>query len=276
MEQESIALIGSTFFYFLSCCSLLFIFKTKNFRPGHFQFVALVLGLIFQSWFLMLRSGLERSCPIGTLSETLVFLSWSIGLFYIVIGPSYRISLMGTFTAPFILVLQGVALLLPNAARMPTVTPNPFVEAHAALSLIAFGAFGLACVSAMMFLVQERQLKSQHPSPIFHHLPPISLLEKVTARLLWVGLILLTISFAAGFLAGLSISGMKIFTAFIFWGGIIAILLARQAHRLTVRRFAVGTIMIFLLALILLLTQRSHKSVTAVAYHPTLQLCSLS
>ncbi|MFI0347215.1 MAG: inner membrane protein YpjD [Chthoniobacterales bacterium] len=252
MEQERMALLGSTFFYFFSCCWLFFIFKTKNFRPGRFQFAAILLGVVFQSWFLMLRGALERSCPIGTLSETLIFLSWAIGLFYLVIGPTYRISLMGTFTAPFILGLQCAALLLPNAARMPIITPSPFVEAHAALSLIAFGAFGLACVSAMMFLVQERQLKSQHPSLIFRQLPPINLLEKVTARLLWLGWVLLTISFAAGFLAKLPVSGTRIVIAFIFWGAIVTLLLARQAHHLSVRRFAALAGFVFLFSIIIL------------------------
>lgn len=255
MVPERIALLGATFFYFFSCCSTLLAFKAREFRPGRVHFIAIFLGVLCQSWFLMQRGALERSCPIGTLSETLIFLSWSIGLFYLVIGTTYRISLMGTFTAPFILILQSSALFLANAARVPVMMPNPFVEAHAALSLIAFGAFGLACVAALMFLIQERQLKSRQPAPIFHYLPPISLLEKVIARLLWIGLILLTISFASGFLAGLSISGMKLLFSLIFWGAILLLLLVRQAHRLSVRRFAVLAVTIFFLALILLLAQ---------------------
>ena len=249
--MERLALLGSTFFYFFSCCSTLLAFRAGGFRPGRFHFVAIALGVLCQSWFLMLRGDAERACPIGTLPETLIFLSWSIGLFYLLIGPTYRVSLMGLFTAPLILALQIVALFLPSG--IPTSMPhNPWIEAHAALSLVAFGAFGLAFVAGLMFLVQEKQLKSQHPSPIFHHLPPIRLLEGVTARLLLVGFILLTVSFVAGFLAGHSITGMKMWIALLVWGGYCITLLAHQGHRLSAHRLACLAVWIFAVALIAL------------------------
>lgn len=258
--MERSALLFSSFFYFLSCCSTVIAFKKRTFRSRGLSLVGIFLGVLCQTWFLMQRGALERSCPIGTISETLIFLSWSMGIFYLVVGATYRLSLMGAFTAPFILLLQATALFLPNAARVPLISPNPFIETHASLSLMAFGAFGLACVAAMMFLAQEQQLKSQHPSPIFHHLPPIILLEKVIVRLLWVGLILLTISFAAGFLAELSVSGMIFWTSLIFWGGVFILLLARQTHCISSKRFALLSVIIFFVALMLLLVQEAHRS----------------
>ena len=250
--MEHIALVGSTLFYFLSFCFTLIAVKAGQLRPGSFSFGAMAGGVVCQTWFLMLRGGVEHACPIGTLAETLIFLSWSVGLFYMVIGPVYRISLMGFFTAPLILILQGSAFFLPHAARFPIVHPNPWVEAHAALSLIAFGAWGLSCVAGIMFLVQERQLKSQHPSPIFHHLPPISLLAEVTVRLLWVGFILLTISFIAGFLANLVISGMKFWSSLALWGLYFIILLMHRGRLISDHRLAMFSMGVFLLALLIL------------------------
>ena len=44
------------------------------------------------------------------------FLSWSIALIYLLVGPAYRLSLMGAFTAPLISIIQVTALLAPIAA----------------------------------------------------------------------------------------------------------------------------------------------------------------
>ncbi|MCF7729975.1 MAG: cytochrome c biogenesis protein CcsA, partial [Chthoniobacterales bacterium] len=145
-----------------------------------------------------------------------------------------------------------IAFLLP-AEKIPSMMPmNPWIETHAALSLVAFGAFGLGCISGMMFLVQERQLKSQHPDPIFHHLPPIRILEEATIRLLWMGLILLTISFAAGWIASHSISGLKFWISLLIWGAYSFILFFNQKHRLTGHRLALSVIVIFFFALLIL------------------------
>lgn len=257
---EHLPLLGSTLFYFLSCCSTLLSFRAGGFRPGRFHFIAITLGVLCQSWFLMKQGEVEQGCPIRTLPEIVIFLSWAIGLFYIVIGPTYRISLMGVFTAPLILGLQSIALLLPSEKISSTAKLNPWIETHAALSLLAFGAFGLACISGIMFLVQEKQLKSQHPSPIFHYLPPIRILEEVTIRLLWLGLILLSISFASGWIAHFSIAGAKFWTSLLVWGTYFFTLVLHQKHRLAPHRLAFLAIFIFLFALMVLPIMRYASS----------------
>lgn len=255
--MESLALLGSTLFYFFACCSTWFTVRSRGFRPGRFDTLAIYLGVFCQTIFLVLRGQTEHSCPIATLPEILIFLSWAMGLFYIFIGSTYRISLMGAFSAPFILILQTVALLLPHTMTPTKISP-PWIEAHAALSLLSFGAFGLGCVASLMFLVQEKELKSQHPSPLFHYLPPIRLLEKVTVRLLWVGFVLLTMSFAAGFLAAPHFNRplFKFWISLLLWSGYFITLLAHQLHRLNAHRFAFLAMVIFLTALLILPAMR--------------------
>ncbi len=249
--SEHLPLLISTLFYFLSCCSTLLSFRVGGFRPGRFHVMAIVIGVLAQSWFLMQQGKVDQACPIRTLPEIVIFLSWAIGLFYLVIGPTYRISLMGAFTAPLILGLQSIALLLPSGAISSTTPLNRWIETHAALSLVAFGAFGLSSISGIMFLVQEKQLKSQHPSSIFHYLPPIRMLEEVTMRLLWLGFILLSISFAAGWIAAPITSGMKFWISLLVWGSYGIILLLHQQHRLAPHRLAWSAIFIFFFALLI-------------------------
>jgi ABC-type uncharacterized transport system permease subunit len=250
--MESIALLAATLCYFFSFGHTLFALGAGRFRPGRFNFAAMALGAASQGWYLWLRGAAQHSCPIGTLSETLVFLGWSIALIYLVIGPAYRLSLMGAFTAPLVLLLQFIALLVPQAPRQGFFRANPWVEAHAALSLVAFGAFGLACVAGLMFLVQEGQLKSRRPAPIFHHLPPISALSEAILRLLWAGFLLLTLSFAAGWLAHVPISGVKFWFSLLIWLLYAGLLLGAKKGLVTGRRQALAAALTFLLVLVLL------------------------
>ena len=250
--MERIALLASTLCYLFSFGHTLFVLGAGRFHPGRFNFIAMALGAAAQGWYLSLRGAAEHACPLGTVPETLVFLSWSIALIYLVIGPSYRISLMGAFTAPLVLLLQIVAVLLPEGARSGFFRPNPWVETHAALSLVAYGAFGLSCVAGFMYLLQEGQLKSRRPAPIFHHLPPISVLAKAILRLLWVGFFLLSLSFAAGMHAHIMISKAKFFFSILIWVLYAMLLAGAKTGLFTGRRFAILASTTFLLALVLL------------------------
>ena len=60
-------------------------------------------------------------------------------------------------------LLLIVAQLQPSAWTPPVHKPSTgfWPEMHAAVSMIAYGAFALACVAGVMYLVQERLLK-QH------------------------------------------------------------------------------------------------------------------
>src|SRR5438105_9228497 len=115
------------------------------------------------------------------------------------VGPAYRLSLMGAFTAPLVVLLQGFALIAPIDIRHPVKLPaNPWLEFHASISIIAYGAFALACIAGVMYLVQERQLKTRQLHSIFYHLPPLTDLFAAITRLLWLGFWLYTLGMVSG------------------------------------------------------------------------------
>ncbi len=109
--------------------------RGKVFRPMRFNFVTVALGFVFQTAFLYVRGHAVGRCPITNLFEVIVFVAWSIALFYIVVGPAYRLSLMGAFTAPLVVVLQLVALLAPIDHPHPVKVP---AELLAGISCLNF------------------------------------------------------------------------------------------------------------------------------------------
>ena len=223
------------------------------FRPGRFNFLAIGLGFVFQTAFLSVRGHELGRCPLTNLFEVFIFLAWSVALIYMLVGPAYRLSLMGAFTAPLVVVLQGFALMAPIDVRHPVKLPaNPSLEFHASVSLIAFGAFALACVAGVMYLVQERQLKTHHLRSIFYHLPPLTDLFAAITGLLWWGFVLYTVGIASGFFTGRPLPRVQVVAAIGVWLLYAAILQGRYLRRIAPRRVAALCIIGFSVALTLL------------------------
>jgi ABC-type uncharacterized transport system permease subunit len=175
-------------------------------------------------------------------------------LFYLIIGSAYRLSLLGAFTSPMAFLFQVAALLLVNDTPMKAKNPpNGWLELHAALSVVAYGAFALACVAGAMYIAQERQLKSHNIHSIFYHLPPIRDLAVANTRLIIVGFLLLTVGLAAGFGLG-SIFTHSVLTAWAIgvWVLYGFILTAEWRHRISPRRVAWLSVAAFSVLLITL------------------------
>src|SRR5947199_7855963 len=141
-------LILSTICYGIAVTRTVIGIRAGVFRPGRFNFIAIAFGFLLQTAFLSLRGHQLHRCPLTNLFEVFVFLAWSLALVYMLVGPAYRLSLMGAFTAPLALLIQSFALLAPIDVAQPVRVPvNPWLEFHASLSMKAYGAFALACVA---------------------------------------------------------------------------------------------------------------------------------
>jgi ABC-type uncharacterized transport system permease subunit len=210
------------------------------YKASRLNFFSILTGFLCQTAFLYLRGQAVGRCPLTSLFEVLIFLSWSTVLFYLLIGPAYRLSLLGAFTSPLAFFIQVVALLVVNDVPVKAKhTPNAWLELHAAISVVAYGAFALACVAGTMYLAQERQLKSHNIHSIFYHLPPIRDLAIANTRLIIVGFLLLTVGLGAGFGLG-SIFTHSMLTAWAIgvWFLYGFILTAEWRHRISPRRVA--------------------------------------
>jgi HemX protein len=246
-------LIVSTACYLAAFVHTGVMLRKGGFRTGRFNFFAVAAGFLFQTLFLSIRGHALGRCPLTNLFEVFIFLAWSLALIYMLIGPAYRLSLMGAFTAPLVFLLQSFALLAPIDQRhLMKLRVNPWLEFHASISLVAYGAFALACVAGMMYLVQERQLKTHNLRTIFYYLPPLTDLFAAITRLLWFGFALYSLGLISGFLTGEPLPRIKIAWAVAVWLLYAAILFGRHLRRLAPKRVAALCVVAFSAALALL------------------------
>ena len=246
-------LIVSTVCFLVAVVRTIIALRAGVFQPGRFSFLAIGLGFIFQTAFLSIRGHALGRCPLTNLFEVFIFLAWSIALIYMLVGPAYRLSLMGAFTAPLVFLIQTFALLAPIDVRHAVKLPaNPWLEFHASMSLVAYGAFALACIAGVMYLVQERQLKTHQLRSIFYHLPPLTDLFAAITRLLWWGFALYTLGLASGFFIGEPLPRVQVVAAIGIWLLYAGILQGRHLRWLAPKRVAALCIIGFSAALALL------------------------
>ena len=211
-------------------------------------------GFAFHTLFLQQRGEAIHHCPITNLFETLAFFSWSLVLTYLVIGPAYRMSILGAFTAPIVFLINFFALAAAGSIDLPNGLP-PLgwqLELHATLALLGLGVLGVGALAGLAYLIQERQLKRRTFTSWFYALPNVGRLELVQQRVLIWGFSI----FSAGAILGFFIphqssqDWVKIVWSAVVWGLYAALILVlwlgRISHKKTALLSVAGYVFILL------------------------------
>ncbi len=220
--------------------------------PHGLNIPIVIAGLVLQTLFLRERGELHGRCPITNGAEVLVFVSWSIVILYLVLGRAFRLSLLGVFSMPIVFLFQIAAILLlatSDPGPRPPLRLDPWLELHAAMSLLAYGAFGLAGIAGVMYLIQDRQLKSHHPGRLFYSMPPIRYLATALFRLLAIGTVLLSIGIVAAFFMDVRPSSVHLLAFGALWVAYAAILAVHVWRRMPPKRLSLSAIGAFAFAL---------------------------
>ncbi len=221
------------------------------------MYLTLAAGYAFQTFGLYLRGLAVKGCPLGNTFELLQFTAWSAASLYLVVGPAFRLSLLGYGTALLSAGLSVSALLVPAwdaAKRSHVFGGNAWIEFHAALALFSYGVFGLLALVAGMYWIRDYGLRRKRVGGAFALLPSIRDLDHIGLRLLAAGVALLAASLAVGSVWWLREPGsVNLFKLLATIGVFVAYALAlalRVTRRLVGRRWALACALLFLAALL--------------------------
>jgi ABC-type uncharacterized transport system permease subunit len=197
----------------------------------------------------MIKRGFSLNhCPVNNLYEATTFIAWTIVTAYLVIGLWPRLRFLGAFASPVLFAIGTFALMpdLDKHGPTPQFTGGD-ASLHAALILLAYGAFGLGAVAGLMFLTQEHNLKFHKLRAVLSLFPPIQRLESVTSRLVVAGFVLLTIGLAMGGRLPRPpgthfFDDPKVVWSALLWAIYLTLLISRWRFAQSGRRFAVGAI----------------------------------
>jgi ABC-type uncharacterized transport system permease subunit len=221
--------------------------------------LCLVGGWIFQMAGLYVRGHAVGGCPLGNTFEIVQFVAWSAMILYFFVGPAFRSSLLGLFTAGYAALLALISLLVPAwdlTHGEKIFGQNPWIELHAALAVFSYGVFGLLAVTSVMHLLQNWSLKHKRLNGLFWFLPSVVQLDQINYRLATFGVLLLTISLGFGAAWWVrntaSVDAPKLVATVGVWLAYCVVLLLRWRARLVAVRFAWVCLVLFLLALLTL------------------------
>jgi len=233
---------------------------TRRQSPGGMRTILntlLVGGWAFQ-WLGLYQRGLAgRGCPLGNTFEIVQFVAWSAMLVYFFVGTTFRLSLLGLFTAGYAATLALISLLVPQwdlVRGQKFFGNNPWIEGHAALAVFSYGIFGLLALTSLMQLLQNWSLKNKRLDGLFWFLPSVVQLEQINYRLVLLGVLLLSISLGVGSVWWLhntaSVHLPKLMVTVGVWLAYLIVLLLRWRGRLVSVRFAWVCLVMFCLALL--------------------------
>lgn len=167
-----------------------------------------------------------------------------------------RVEVVGAFVAP-------LTLLMLVASRAPVghvgQLSGALLALHVGSVILGTASFTVAFAMALAYLLQERQVKRKRLGGVFQRLPPLDVLDDLGYRCVAVGLPALTLGIVTGLFAGARASAgagaMGAWQQYVgmgAWALFAGVLVLRLAAGWRGRRAAIGTILGYVSALVVL------------------------
>jgi cytochrome c-type biogenesis protein CcsB len=162
--------------------------------------VVIGAGWVFHTISLLASAILTGRPPIQTLPESISVAVWVVVLFEMWVERQYRLPVLGAFVYPVIVVLTLKATA-PRPIALGGALQSAWVWVHVALALVGIAAFVLNFAGAIMYLLQEHQIKLKRPGAFYYRLPALETLDRLTYQTLALGFPFLTTGLILGMLS---------------------------------------------------------------------------
>lgn len=212
LESADIVLQLSTMLYFASMAGyLLFLFNQKElWQKTAFSLIVAAVACHFVS--LAMYTVSIGQVPFQNLSQSLSAAAFFLGCMFLIFQYKFGLKILGLFAASLLSLIMLAVFILPEAPIEKNALLKGFwLYIHVILVFTGEAALALACGSGILYLLQERGIKSKNVGFFFKRLPSLDLLDNMVYTCLTTGFALLTIGLITGFIYAKIIWGR-------FWG----------------------------------------------------------
>jgi cytochrome c-type biogenesis protein CcsB len=161
--------------------------------------MALGAGLVVHGASLAARAVNLHRLPVIDVQSALSFFAFLVTLAFFLAYLRYRIDILGIFMLPLVFVLTLISALRPGPSFQSTAFRSGWLMVHISTIMLGYVGFFLTFVAAVMYLIQERQLKSRNPRQTYYRLPSLEVCDQLYFRSLKFGLPFLTIGILTGY-----------------------------------------------------------------------------
>lgn len=138
--------------------------------------------------------------PIFTnLENSLVGFAWLVAMVYIIAESKYATGSLGSFLMPLAFLSLSFSLFAPEASHpAPEKLKSIWMSIHIVFGFLGFAAFALIFGAGLMYIIQEKQLKSKRLGTFYHRLPSLETLDMLNSKAQSIGFPFLTLGLIAG------------------------------------------------------------------------------
>jgi cytochrome c-type biogenesis protein CcsB len=159
----------------------------------------LVAGFVCHTIFLGYRYYSLGTAPVLDLKSALGFFSWSIICVYLIFQVKFRLMVLGSFVAPLAAFLMIISYAMPWVEEpVKPIFKSLWLTVHVGTVFIGNGLFAIAFLAAIMYLIQEHQIKRKRLGSIYARLPSLATLDSINHYSLIYGFPFLTAGMITG------------------------------------------------------------------------------
>jgi len=159
---------------------------------------ALGLGLLLHAAALGLTTVDTGRLPLTDVRSALSFFAFSVTTAFFLVYLRYPITSLGIFMLPFVFVLSLISAFRPPQSFASTGFRGGWLLVHIASMMLGYTGLFLTSVGAIMYLIQESELKSKKPRAFYYRLPSLEVCDELYYRSLVFGLIFLSLGILTG------------------------------------------------------------------------------
>ena len=160
---------------------------------------ALGLGLLWHSGSLAWVAARIHRLPVIDVRSALSFFAFLATLAFFLAYLRYRITTLGIFMLPLVFVLTLISALNPGRSFDSSAFRGGWLLVHIGSTILGYAGFFLTFVAAIMYLIQERELKSKKPHALYFRLPSLEECDELYDRSLVFGFPFLSLGILTGF-----------------------------------------------------------------------------
>jgi cytochrome c-type biogenesis protein CcsB len=207
-QTADILLQTATLLYFASTIGYaMFLFNQKS-SFQKYAFVLIGSGIAFHVASTIAYTVSVGHFPIQNLSQSLSVAAMAIGVMFLFFRTRFDLKILGLFAAALISIIMLASLIIPGApAQENTILKGFWFYCHIVLIFAGDAALGLACGAGILYLLQEKGIKSKSPGFFFKRLPSLDLLDSAGYACLSTGFALLTVGLVTGFIYARTVWG---------------------------------------------------------------------
>ncbi len=184
---------------FVACTVYLVFFFSQREELRKIARIIFLSSGVLQTLYILSRYLIAGYTPITSQHEAVTFFAWSVTWAYLSFHWRYSVKNFGTFVSILTLVMLVIAAFASRTFQpLAPALQSLWLPVHAGVSVLAYGFLALAFCGGLMYLLQERELKSKRFGFFYSRLPSLESLDQLNSHCLTTGFVFLTLGIITG------------------------------------------------------------------------------